>query len=72
MPFDWKHYLDLARDLAQPSSSDQGQREAELRTAISRAYYSAFCHVAKRRREIAVLLAHQTSTNWQQEVTQLL
>ena len=44
MPFDWKHYLDLARDLAQPSASGQGQREAELRSAISRAYYAAFCH----------------------------
>lgn len=44
MPFDWKHYLELARELAQPSASEPGQREAELWTAISRAYYAAFCH----------------------------
>lgn len=35
--FDWSHYLLLARKLA----SDQD--EASWRTAISRAYYAAFC-----------------------------
>lgn len=44
MPFDWKQYLDLARELAQPTASDPGQREARLRSAISRAYYASFCH----------------------------
>ncbi len=42
MSFDWTEYLALAQDLA-------GQRvtpptvEAKLRSAISRAYYAAFC-----------------------------
>ena len=42
--FDWKQYLDLARDLSQPMTSDAGTREARLRSAVSRAYYAAFCH----------------------------
>ena len=37
MPFDWAQYLELGRELAQRSD------EASLRTAISRAYYAAFC-----------------------------
>ncbi len=39
--FEWPHFLDLARRLAGAS----GASEADLRTAISRAYYAAF-HVA--------------------------
>jgi uncharacterized protein (UPF0332 family) len=37
--FCWKHYLDLANDLAK-STTD----EAKLRASISRAYYAAFCN----------------------------
>lgn len=37
--FCWKHYLDLAEDLAK-SQTD----EAKLRASISRAYYAAFCN----------------------------
>jgi uncharacterized protein (UPF0332 family) len=37
--FCWKHYLDLAEDLA-TSRTD----EAKLRASISRAYYAAFCN----------------------------
>lgn len=37
--FCWKHYLDLAEDLAE-SRTD----EAKLRASISRAYYAAFCN----------------------------
>ncbi len=37
MSFDWKEYLNLAKELAK--SND----EARLRSAISRAYYSVFC-----------------------------
>jgi hypothetical protein len=43
MPFDWHDYLDLARWLeanTPPGTSD----EAAKRTAISRAYYAAFCY----------------------------
>ena len=36
--FVWAEYLMLARDLA-----TQGADEAALRTAVSRAYYAAFC-----------------------------
>ena len=43
MDFDWKAYLDLARFLQQHSASST-QPEAALRSAISRAYFAAFCH----------------------------
>lgn len=36
--FDWANYLMLARDLAAP-----GADGAALRSAVSRAYYAAFC-----------------------------
>lgn len=39
LAFCWKHYLDLAEDLAK-SKTD----EARLRASISRAYYAAFCN----------------------------
>lgn len=42
MSFDWSQYLTLAQELAgRPSAS--ASPEARLRTAISRAYYAAFC-----------------------------
>ena len=37
--FCWKHYLDLAEDLAKHDTD-----EARLRASISRAYYAAFCN----------------------------
>ena len=37
MPFDWRDYLSLAQELS------QRQDKAALRSAISRAYYAAFC-----------------------------
>jgi hypothetical protein len=43
MPFDWKAFLDLARMLQQQASQADNP-EAVLRTALSRAYYGAFCH----------------------------
>lgn len=51
MSFDWSHFLDLAERLqlaAERELADSGVAEAELRTAISRAYYSAF-HQARSR-----------------------
>jgi hypothetical protein len=42
MSFDWTDYLDLARHLARSGSIHSGG-EAEMRAAISRAYYAAFC-----------------------------
>ena len=38
MAFDWSQYLALAEDLAV-----QPDNEAALRSAVSRAYYAAFC-----------------------------
>ena len=43
MPFDWKEYLNLARSLQNQQGNDYSQ-EAAFRSAISRSYYSAFCH----------------------------
>jgi hypothetical protein len=42
MPFDWREYLNLARQLAGLQGSDYSQ-EAVERSAVSRAYYAAFC-----------------------------
>ena len=45
MPFDWKQYLELARELVRLSESrNAGPNEAMLRSVVSRAYYAAFCH----------------------------
>lgn len=40
MSFDWSEYLDLAKELA--SVATTANKEAKLRSAISRAYYAAF------------------------------
>jgi uncharacterized protein (UPF0332 family) len=42
MSFDWSEYLDLAQELAGRATGPSSQ-EAKLRSAISRAYYAAFC-----------------------------
>ncbi len=42
MSFDWSEYYKLAEDLATRTTSYASQ-EADLRSAISRAYYAAFC-----------------------------
>lgn len=42
MPFDWRKYLELAKQLSGLQSAGYSQ-EASDRTAISRAYYAAFC-----------------------------
>ena len=43
MRFDWSEYLNLAQELATTNSDSSANREAKLRSAISRAYYSTFC-----------------------------
>ena|SRR5438128_6604811 len=43
MSFDWSDYLDLARELYKQGAV-HSSKEAELRSAISRAYYAAFCN----------------------------
>ncbi|MBS3908737.1 MAG: hypothetical protein KGZ93_03815 [Actinobacteria bacterium] len=42
MAFNWSEYLALAQELPKKSSSS-GNMEAKLRSAISRAYYAAYC-----------------------------
>lgn len=42
MAFDWKEFLELARDLTGRAGSDYSTEAAD-RTAVSRAYYAAFC-----------------------------
>lgn len=41
MPFNWPDYLDLARELNTPTTNFKSGKEAQLRSAISRAYYGA-------------------------------
>src|SRR3989304_5488894 len=43
MPFEWKAFVDLAGALQQQAGGSRNT-EALLRTAISRAYFGAFCH----------------------------
>lgn len=42
MSFNWSEYLTLAKELTSKSTTSPIQ-EAHLRSAISRAYYAAFC-----------------------------
>jgi uncharacterized protein (UPF0332 family) len=42
MSFDWSEYLHLAQELTGQAVTPPSQ-EAKLRSAISRAYYAAFC-----------------------------
>lgn len=44
MGFDWKEYLYLAKELKQRAGNTFNQ-EAALRSAVSRAYYAAFCYL---------------------------
>ena len=52
MRFDWSEYLNLAQELAATNSDCSGNREAKLRSAISRAYYSTFCRARNYLRDI--------------------
>ena len=53
MSFAWSDFLDLARQLHSTTTPGAPLEEAQLRTAISRAYYAAHCEA----REISELLA---------------
>ncbi len=50
MNFDWKEYLALA-DFLQGHSAAGLHQEASLRSAVSRAYYAAFCHARNHARD---------------------
>jgi len=43
MAFEWKAYVELARELEKQALA-ASNKEAWYRTVISRAYYGAFCH----------------------------
>ena len=44
MTFAWSEFLDIARFLQSEGANNSIPQEAAYRCAISRAYYSAFCH----------------------------
>jgi hypothetical protein len=44
MKFDWKDYVEVCRFLEQHAATSPTE-EAFLRSAVSRAYYAAFCHL---------------------------
>ncbi len=44
MSFDWKNLLDLARLMEQDATKAGPNAEANYRSAVSRAYFGAFCH----------------------------
>lgn len=50
MSFDWLDYLDLAEELAGQGKAVSSQ-ESRLRSAVSRAYYAAFCKARNRLRD---------------------
>jgi len=63
MAFAWKEYLDLARFLAVGRGSFS--QEAALRSAVSRAYYAAFCHARNYARDRhGFSLAHSPQDHW--------
>jgi len=51
MSFNWSDYLDVAQELiekARGQAKDHSQQEANLRSAISRAYYAALARCPMR------------------------
>lgn len=44
MAFDWRQLLDCAHDLKLQAAKGSAHAEALQRSAVSRAYFSAFCH----------------------------
>ncbi len=56
--FDWRGYLTLAEQL-----SSYGVSEAELRTAISRAYYAAYHRASRYVREYSLVAATERLTH---------
>lgn len=64
MSFNWDEFLTLAEALVRDPNSP-GPEEASLRSAVSRAYYAAFCsarNLARDRREIT--LTHTGRDHW--------
>lgn len=59
MNFVWEEYLALARSLQQQAAAGMNQ-EAAMRSAVSRAYYAAFCHARNHARDRHGLLLRYT------------
>lgn len=65
MSFDWMEYLYLAQDLSGVSPTGKVTPEAKFRTAISRAYYAAFCQACDFLRDKEGLnIPSNNSHNW--------
>ncbi len=47
MAFDWKKYLKIAEFLHQQSNNSSIDKEAALRSAVSRAYFALYCNAKK-------------------------
>jgi uncharacterized protein (UPF0332 family) len=60
MPFDWKEYLNLAKSLQKQHGNDYSQ-ECAFRSAISRAYYAAFCYARNYIRDHENFLPHNSA-----------
>lgn len=59
MIFDWSEYLNLAQELVSVANTS-ANKEAKLRSAISRAYYTAFIKARNHLREREKLLIPRT------------
>jgi hypothetical protein len=44
MPFEWKQFVDVSRHLQQEVAQGKANAEGLQRSAVSSAYYGAFCH----------------------------
>lgn len=59
MSFDWSDYLSVAKELANIAAT--ANKEAKLRSAVSRAYYAAFIKARNHLRDREGLLIPRTS-----------
>src|SRR5689334_22275585 len=64
MPFDWQEYLSLAASIIAQMSTAYS-REAAERSAVSRAYYAAFCHARNyAQQHLNYAPAHSGADHW--------
>ncbi len=58
MPFNWKAYVALARDLEQQAGKAT-HPEAYLRSAVSRVYFGAFGHASNYAKDFLLFQPHE-------------
>lgn len=63
MSFDWAEYLNLAQELV-GQTTIPSSKEAKLRSAISRAYYAAFCKARNHLRDREGHVIPKKNTHW--------